>query len=404
MKTIGKGWVTGLLRIPDTLAGDRIRFLYVQNREDLKEVSAFVKKHKWLAIDTESTGLNPFKPGWQLRSVQIGNRTRCYVIPARYRRFIASLMEREIHWIAHNGPHDIRSIDAHLGYETGVICDGETYIPSHHLDSRNQQEGGTGHGLKELSCALIDPAAGKWEKELKSEFKKIRVPLEGQTYKSGPRKGQPKTRAAHLDEGWSLIDPRNPAYIAYSGADPILTYRVWERLQPVVREFNELYRFDHRVQMACDRLARRAIRLDHVYTKRLSTAYLRKAERAMAVANEFGCKNINATAQLATTIIKLGGKLTAKTPTGKWKVDAATMRRLRDANRGSDLGVFLSNVLLAKQILKRRESYTEQMLAEMSAAGRIHPSINSLGARTARMSVSRPPLQQLPTKDREADE
>lgn len=393
-----------MLRIRDTLAGEPISFHYCESKADLRETIRFINNHTWLAIDTESTGLNPFKPGWKLRSAQIGNRSRCYVIPARYRRFIASLMEREIHWIAHNGTHDIRSIDAHLGYETGVICDGETYIPSHHLDSRNQQEGGTGHGLKELSCALIDPAAGKWEKELKSEFKKIRVPLEGQTYKSGPRKGQPKTRAAHLDEGWSLIDPRNPAYIAYSGADPILTYRVWERLQPVVREFNELYRFDHAVQLACDRLARRAIRLDSQYTERLSNAYFRRAERAMAVAAEFGCANINATAQLAATIIKLGGKLTAKTPTGKWKVDASTMRRLRDTNPDTDLNRFLRNVLLAKQILKRRESYTEQMLAEMSAAGRIHPSINSLGARTARMSVSRPPLQQLPTKDREADE
>lgn len=393
-----------MLRIRDTLAGDRISFHYCQNRKDLEEARDFILRHKWLAIDTESTGLNPYKPGWQLRTVQIGNRSRCYVIPARYRNFIASLMARDVNWIAHNGPHDIRSIDAFLGYETGVVCKGETYIPAHHLDSRNQQEGGIGHGLKDLAIAHIDVAAGKWEKALKAEFKKIRVELPGQIYKSGPRKGTPKSRAAHLDEGWSLIDPTNPAYIAYAAADPILTYRVWERLQPVVHEFADLYRFDHRVQMACDRLARRAIRLDYVYTERLSTAYLRRAERAMAVANEFGCANINATAQLAVTILKLGGKLTSKTPTGKWKVDAATMRRLRNENRGTPLEIFLRSVLLAKQILKRRESYTEQMLAEMSAAGRIHPSINSLGARTARMSVSRPPLQQLPTKDREADE
>lgn len=393
-----------MLRIRDTLAGEPINFYYCQNATDVYDAIQWIKKHKWLAIDTESTGLNSYKPGWELRSVQIGNASRCYVIPARYRRKIASIMARDINWIAHNGPHDIRSIDCHLGYETGVVCKGETYIPSHHLDSRNQQEGGIGHGLKELAIALVDPSAGKWEKELKREFKTLRVALEGQVYKSGQRKGEQKTRAAHLDEGWALIDPTNPTYIAYSAADPILTYRVWQRLQPVVREFTDLYRFDHAVSLACDRLQRRAIRLDSMYTEKLSAAYLGRATKAMAVAAIYGCSNINATAQLAITITKLGGKLTAKTPSGKWKVDAATMRKLRDANPGTDLFLFLRSVLLAKQILKRRESYTEQMLNEMDSDGRLHPSINPLGARTARMSVSRPPLQQLPTKDREADE
>ena len=393
-----------MLRIRDTLAGEEIQFHYCQTKADLYECLEWFRAHKWLAIDTESTGLNCYKPGWELRTVQIGNAYDCYVIPARYRLFITSLMASDIKWIAHNGPHDIRSIDTHLGYETGVTCVGETYLPAHHLDSRNPQEGGVGHGLKDLAIAMVDSNAGKWEKKLKAEFKTLRVDLPGEVYKSGPRKGTQKTRAAHLDEGWALIDPTNPVHIAYAAADPILTYRVWQQLQPVVREFNALYRFDHRVQMVCDRLQRRAIRLDRVYTERLSDAYLRKAERAISKAREYGCGNINSTAQLARTITHLGGKLTAKTPTGKWKVDSSVMRRLRDSSRDLPLGEFLRNVLLAKQILKRRESYTEQMLEEMSTAGRIHPSINSLGARTARMSVSRPPLQQLPTKDRAEDE
>lgn len=393
-----------MLRIRDTLAGEEIEFRYCESKRDLRECLAWLRTRKWLAIDTESTGLNCYKPGWELRTVQIGDAYDCYVIPARYRLFIASLMETDIKWIAHNGPHDIRSIDAHLGFETGVVCIGETYLPAHHLDSRNQQEGGVGHGLKELATALVDRQAGKWELALKAEFKTLLIELPGEVYKSGPKKGTQKFRKAHLDEGWALIDPTNPVYIAYAGADPILAYRVWSTLQPVVTEFLDLYRFDHRVQMACDRLQRRAIRGDRVYTERLSSAYLRRATRAISKAREYGCGNINSTTQLAETIIRLGGTLTSKTATGKLKVDSGIMRKLRESNPATPLGDFVSQVLLAKQILKRRESYTEQMLAEMSLAGRIHPSINSLGARTARMSVSRPPLQQLPTKDREADE
>ncbi|HEY6020269.1 MAG TPA: hypothetical protein VIY48_10305, partial [Candidatus Paceibacterota bacterium] len=144
-------------------------------------------------------------------------------------------MEQDVNWIGHNGPHDIRCIDEHLGYETGVVCKGETYIPSHHADSRNRKEGGIGHELKELAVSVVDRDAGRWEVELKKVFKTIEIPIPGEVYKSGPRKGTPKSRKAKLAEGWGLIDPSHPAYIAYAAADPILTYRVWRHYQPTVR-------------------------------------------------------------------------------------------------------------------------------------------------------------------------
>src|SRR5690606_13615569 len=43
--------------------------------------------------------------------------------------------------------------------------------------------------------------------------------------------------------------------------------------------------------------------------------------------------------------------------------------------------------------------YAEAFLSGLDAEGRIHPRINSLQARTARMSIGSPPLQQLPSGD-----
>jgi DNA polymerase I len=394
-----------MLRIRDTIAGEPIQFACIENGHDLEEVALFVKawKGKALAIDTESTGLNCYRPDWQLRTVQIGNAAISYVIPGRWFNFIGWIMRQKVNWIGHNGPHDIRSIDSFLGWATGVICAGETYIPAHHRDSRKKEEGGTGHGLKELAENFIDPEAGKWERELKRVFKTLTVPVPGEVYKSGPRKGQPKVRKARLEEGWSLIDPMHPAYIAYAAADPILTYRVWRYLQPIVREFHDLYRFDKRVQDACDKLQRRAIRLDVRYTKRLNAAYTAKAEKLIEQAGTYGCRNIHSGAQVAETLLGLGVRLTERTPTGKYTMTDRIMREVLGSSTNPDVVNFLRSVLGAKQLLKRRESYTESMLREMDSEGRVHPSINSLGARTARMSVSRPPLQQLPTKDREDD-
>lgn len=390
-----------MLRLRDQLAGQPIRFHCAETKEDLREVAEFLRHHRSLGLDTESTGLNSYQPGWRLRTVQYGDDQDSYVVPQRFRKFIDWSMRQRINWIGHNGPHDIRCIDEHLGRATGVVCAGETYLPAHHVDSRNQREGGIGHGLKELAIALIDRNAGKWEIELKRVFKTIEVPMPGQFYKSGPRKGLPKVRKARLEEGWGLIDPMHPAYIAYAAADPILTYHVWRRYQPAVEEFHDLYEFDHRVQMVCDLLQRRAIRLDVPYTTNLSDAFTRKANRYIKRAREYGCTNIHSSRKVAETLLDLGARLRDRTPTGLYQATDGVLRRLSKSTRDPDIKEFIRCVLVAKQLLKRRVNYTEAMLREMDAKGRIHPSINSLGARTTRMSVSRPPLQQLPTKDRD---
>lgn len=393
-----------MLRITDHIAGDRIRFHYLNTRADIAELRTFVGNHSALAIDTESTGLNCYTPEWELRTVQVGDAYDSYVIPARFRKLIEWVMTQDVKWIGHNGPHDIRCIDRFLDYETNVVCIGETHIPSHHHDSRNQKEGGTGHGLKELAIAHVDRQAGKWEKELNRVFKTIEVPICGEVYKSGPRKGMPKMRKARLAEGWSLVDPRHPAYIAYAAADPILTYRVWQYFQPTVRRHLDLYHFDLAVAGACDILQRRGMKLDVPYTQQLSDRYTNQADQAMRVAESMGCRNVHSGKQLADTLLSLGAHLTARTPKGSFRTDDKVLRGIMNTSNDPAVRDFVHSVLLAKQLIKRRESYTDAMLREMDSADRVHASINPLGARTARMSVSRPPFQQLPTKNRESDE
>jgi len=392
-----------VLRINDWLADEQIQINYPESRRDLSEIADFVRSSRALGIDTESTGLNPYHPQWMLRTTQIGNANVAYVVPASARRFVGWLCKQRIQWIGHNGPHDIRCIDAYLGYETGIIC-AETHIPSHHFDSRNRKEGGIGHGLKELANHYIDKSASKWEIELKKIFKTIEIPIAGEVYKSGPRKGQQKMRKAKLSEGWRLVDSRHPAYIAYAGVDPLITYRVWKEFQPIVRHFYELYQFDKRVANACDRLQRRGLPIDVDYTTRLSSAFLNRAEHYRARAAEYGCANIQSGQKLAQTLMALGVELTERTKTGQLKTDAGILRKIRSTVDSEEVRDFSRCVLLAKQLEKRKSSYADHMLADLDVNGRVHPSINPLGARTARMSVSNPPFQQLPTKNREDEE
>lgn len=393
-----------MIRIRDTLGSDPISFHIVETGHDYDEVIAFVQRHKALGIDTEATGINPYKPGWQLRTMQIGNSKRSYVIPNQHAFLMLIVMKQPIKWIGHNGPHDMRCIDVGLGQDTGVTCAGETFIVAHLFDSRKVDEGGVAHGLKEQAIAHVSRDAGKWETALKKEFKQIRISVPGEVYKSGKRKGEQKTRAAHISEGWGLIDPMHPAYLAYAAADPILTYRLWRHYQPVLRQFHKQYKFDWRVQQAADKLYRRAMRIDTNYTTRLSAAFDSRAQKfRLQAKEEFACANVNSGQQVASVLMQLGAQLTSRTPTGLYKTDDKILRGLLSEGNEA-VNEFIHCVLGAKQLLKRRENYTEAFLREMDDVGRVHPSINILGARTGRMSVSNPALQQLPTKDREEDE
>lgn len=389
-----------MIQIYDQIAGLELEFRYCETIEDCREAYAWSKRQGWLAMDTESTGLDCYAHEWELRTFQFGKAFEdngiSYVIPARFRRAIRAIfLNGPKNWIGWNGPHDVRCVDRHLGTDSGVVC-WEAYIPAHHEDSRNKKEGGVGLGLKEQSIAHVDPMAGKWEEELKAEFKRIEIPIPGEYYKSGKRKGQPKVRKARLDEGWGLIDPTNRKYIAYAASDPILTWLRWEQLASQMQK--PLYEMDARIQQACDRLQRRGLPADIPYTMKYSAALKRKADRAMARAKELGCDNIYSPVQVADALIMLGADLRERTPTGKFAVTDRVLKAVAATSKPAAKEL-ARVILLAKRCSKRREAYAEAVLRGIGVDGRVHPSINSLAARTARMSVSRPPFQQLPTKD-----
>jgi len=88
----------------------------------------------------------------------------------------------------------------------------------------------------------------------------------------------------------------------------------------------------------------------------------------------------------------MGVELTEKTDKGFWKVDKAVLESIPD-NPLTDA------ILKAKRAEKWRTAYVLKTKSLVDSSGRIHPGLRSLQARTARMSVSNPPFQQLPSSD-----
>ena len=130
-----------------------------------------------------------------------------------------------------------------------------------------------------------------------------------------------------------------------------------------------------------------------------------EAQEYEAIAATYGVENINSTAQVSKAVVEMGEELTERTDGGALKVDRAVLLPLADLdNNWNRIGAREPNplvdaILRAKRADKWSVSYTGAFLELKDKDDRLHPWVNSLQARTARMSVSRPPLQQLPSTD-----
>jgi DNA polymerase-1 len=371
------------------LGGEECSIHVPERAEDLGAFEAFVlSSRESVAFDTETTDLDIYRPDHGLRLAQFGRQREAWVLDAR--RFW-----KAARWgllaapalTAHNAPFDLLTADRHLRVplEDSVPKTTDTKILAHLLDPRARSEGGTGHALKELARVFVDPDAPDGERALVAEFR---------------RHGLKKA------DGFREIPLDSEEFLRYAGLDVLLTARLRDRLEPLLpEELRSLSEFEHHLQGLLMRLQRRGVRLDVPYTEALIERLHEEREREQARAKRYGVESVNSPKQLGEAFTAMGETLTEKTPSGAWKVDGEVLRTLADLDRdwnrieARDPNPLADATLRAKRAGKWSSSYAETFLYVRDGEDRVHPFLNSLQARTARMSVSRPPLQQLPSSD-----
>ena len=353
----------------------------VESNDDLDAFEAWVRSAPVVAIDTETTGLDIYSPTHQLRLVQFGSADQAWVLDAaRYapsiRQTLAWLIDHQTTVVMHNASYDVLVLARHgfvdLSDIYTVVHDTRTML--HLLDPRAQQEGGRGHGLKANAAHYVDPDAPDGDLALKELF---------------------KANGWKASDGWSKVPTDDETYVRYAGLDVLLTSRLYQALAPLVDR--TLFNFEMRVQAACARMQHRGVLLDVSYANSLTGFYDTEEAEGAAAAAQWGIANVNSPQQVAEVLLALGAELTDTTPSGAAKVDKHVLRHIADA--GGAAGEVAAAVLRAKQAGKFRTAYVDTCLSLRDSADRVHPWINSLKARTARMSIDTPPLQQLPSGD-----
>lgn len=372
-----------------SVGGEECRIYFPEDGRDLGGFLRFLCEPGPVAVDTETTGLGIFEPGYRVRLVQFGTRREAWVLQAdRFADVIRDALACPHTWLMHNAPFDWLVLAHTLGVPLRPLAEAtiDTRTLAHLMDPRQESEGGAGLSLKPLSAIFVDPDAPDTQKGLTKEFNRLGFTKE---------------------TGWAGIPADNELYVRYAGLDVILTRRLYDEIGPLVDglQLQHLVTFEHRLARILAEMQHRGLRLDVPYTQGLVGDLTAESERFAQVAARYGVANPNSTAQVADALAGMGELLTEKTPAGKAKVDKAVLLPLADLDmQWERIGARTPNrladaVLRTKRAAKWREAYAQAFLDMRDGQDRIHPMIGGLQARTARMSISRPPLQQLPSGD-----
>lgn len=362
--------------------GDPVKIHRVESPEDLELFKEFVRKNiKVLAFDTETTGLDIYSRSYRLRLVQFGNQHEAWVIPVElgdpYLTVVAQTLSAVEKIVGKNLSFDFKVINRCMGIPMEKLWPKavDTEIQAKLIDPRAPEKGGIGVSLEDLVREYLDADLADNVKGLMSKLAK-----------------EHKTTKAKIFE---KIDLDHPEYNIYAGMDTIFPARiVGIQAKLIPASSAQLIHFEHEIAEVCSYMDRGGFLLDLEYTQNLSLELHEEEEKYTEIARSFGCENVNSTEQVADVLLHRGVKLKDRTPTGKLQVSKVILDKLVKEN-----DPFAIAVQKAKKARKWRTTWVDGFLNNMDDEGRCHASINTLQARTGRMSITGIPAQTLPASD-----
>lgn len=354
----------------------------VENEADLEGFRDFIRRNlKGLAVDSETTGLDTYTPGNRLRLVQFGHRTEAWVVPVergeRFREDARRALLGINRLVIHNAAFDLNVFDRHLGIPQEQLWPKvlDTQILAKLIDPRPREKGGAGTSLEDLTDRYIDPEIATSVKGLMTRLAK-----------------EHKTTKNRI---WKVIDLFHPEYNLYAGMDCILAARLVSLLLPrIPSSARDLVAFEHEIAEVCSYMERTGFLVDVDYTRGLSERLTQDEAKFAEIAKSLGCDNVNSPDQVADVLEARGVKILGRTPSGKRQVNATLLDSLVD--QGDEFAIAVRE---AKKARKWRSTWVDVFLKEMDEYGRCHPKINTLQARTGRMSITGIPAQTLPAAD-----
>jgi DNA polymerase I len=329
--------------------------------DDFDEAQNFMRwlgeRRSVLAVDTETGGLQWWRD--PLRLVQFGDGQTGWAIPWEEWSGLVKEAFRRLDGSTpiamHNAPFDVRYLERNGCRLNRSVCH-DTRVMAHLVDPINPT------GLKPLGVRYVDPQLAHLQSDLKGDFAR-----NGWTWASVP-----------FDFG---------PYWTYGALDTVITANLFEHLRPLVREYERAYELEIASQLVLCDVVTRGIRIDVAYCETKYAELLEYVDSMTSYIAETynGCGVSNRA--IAAQFLRDGIDLIETTPTGEWQMTSEILEGIDHP--------LAADILARKRAQKIASAYFRNMI-EQSDGDVLHPDINPIGARTGRMSISNPAVQQIP--------
>lgn len=323
-----------------------------------------------IGLDVETDGLNWYDG--TLRLVQFGTLDTGWAVPFQEWRYLVTealryLTERNKFFVGHNFKFDLHWIERNTGWlppEWRYVHD--TMLLASVLSSSGSK------ALKDLSEFYVWPGAKIGQQALHDDMK---------------RGGW----------DWGTVPVTLPSYWIYGVLDTILTVNLFYVLLDKCQAAGcmEAYTVEMGAFPVLYSIERKGMLLDSDHCIREQEALLRRAYEIEAELAQYDINNVASTAQIALALERGGVELTAKTDTGKWKMDKDTFEILAATQDHPVLHLVEEH----RMCLKVANTYYANFLAYQRSDGRCHPFYRPTGAKTGRMSATEPAIQTVPRPD-----
>ena len=336
------------------------------------------RPHNALAVDIEtgelpSGGKKDALSPWhgEIRLVQVGDGEQGWAIPWKNWSgvFYQGMKQFDGLVICHNIAFEAKWFAVKSEWEIPWVRAHDTMIMARIIDPLGAA------GLKPLSAKYIDPYAAQLQEQLD-----IGMAKNGWT--------------------WGTVPIDYEPYWAYGALDTILTTRLWEMFYDQCGPDGPYYKA-YELEMAVRKIATRmevnGARVDLEYSKNKYEELIDYTERTKLWFYNTYNSSMTSNQQLVRTFESLGAEIESTTPSGQKSASKEEILRL--SIEGNTEVKHLADVVLQQRKADKLASTYFSNFMEKNVNGFLHPSINTLAARTSRMSITEPALQTLPKGD-----
>ncbi len=329
-----------------------------------------------VGLDVEANGFDFYHPAFALTLVGFAKGDTAWVVVVNDDTFpyLRMAIHGDTTFVAHNAPYDALAVLTVLKTVPTTMADsllaGLLETPPTDPTFR--------HGLKAYAAREGWQELNEAEEALHQRF----TELGGDT-----------------SSGWALIDPTDEALWTYNALDAAACERLRERI--IMRgDINtvRLLPSEEKLQWAWAGLTARGIKVDHDRLNELIDQTEEERQRLELELNRLGIDNPRSHDELTTFFSGHGAHFSVFTRNGNPSFSNDAVPSLTAPDQ-PDRVVNAATVLEAYLAAEGKLSKLLEIDSLSMWTGRVHPWVNTLKAKTGRMSLSGPALQNLPKGD-----